>query len=93
MLYVDKIWHVASSFNLQHKGSTIAHFTSLPDWCFYITLYNEPYGSLFDTYCNVLLCCYDRFTVSAVICQRSCLIMSSFDYGQTALLRFVVDLL
>jgi len=37
------------------------------------------------SYCVVI----DRFTVSAVIHQRSCSIMSSFDYGQTALLRFV----
>jgi len=53
-MYVDKIWCMASSFNLQHKGSTMY---TLPDWCFCTTVYNEPYVSLFNTYCNVLLCC------------------------------------
>jgi len=63
---------------------------TLPDWCFYTTMYNEPHVSHTIMSYYVVI---DRFTVSAVIHQRSCSIMSSFDYGQTALLRFVVDLL
>jgi len=48
-------------------STKVLQLHTLPDWCFYTTLYNEPMH------------------------QLGCSIMSSFDYGQTALLRFVVE--
>jgi len=55
-------WLVHSIFSTK-----VLQLHTLPDWCFYTTLYNEPMH------------------------QDSYSIMSSFDYGQTALLRFVVE--
>jgi len=38
-------------------STKVPQLHTLPDWCFYSTLYNEPCVSLFNTYCNIVLCC------------------------------------
>jgi len=63
MLYVDKIWCMASSFNLQHRGSTIAHLTWLVFLHYHVRwtdasaqLFNNVLISLWPN-CITSICC------------------------------------